>query len=68
MPCHAVLGTHARRSILADVIDSLSEPLLRPVRRIIPLVGGADFALRVLLVLLQVSVMMLGYLQASVLH
>ena len=65
---HAVLSWVQTRSALADMIDRLSEPLLRPVRRIIPLVGGVDFASLVLLVLLQVAVMVLGYLQASVLH
>ena len=65
---HAVLSWVQTRSALSDVIDRLSEPLLRPVRRIIPLVGGVDFAPLVLLVLLQVALMVLGYLQAAVLH
>ena len=42
--------------------------MLRPVRRIIPLVGGIDLSPLVLLVLLQVAMMVLGNLQASVLR
>lgn len=65
---HAVMSWVQTRSVLADVIDRLSEPLLRPLRRLMPLVGGVDFAPLVLLVLLQVAVMVLGYLQAGVLR
>ncbi|MEO0579538.1 MAG: YggT family protein, partial [Pseudomonadota bacterium] len=34
------------------IVHSLAEPLLRPVRRIIPLVGGIDFSPMVLILLL----------------
>jgi YggT family protein len=50
------------------VIGRLCEPLLRPVRRLIPLVGGIDLSPLVLLVLLQVAMMVLGNLQASLLR
>lgn len=63
-----VLSWVQTRSPIADIIYRLSEPLLRPLRRVIPLVGGVDFAPLVLLVLLQVAAMVLGYVQASVLR
>ena len=44
----------------------VSEPLLQPVRRVVPLLGGIDLSPLVLLVLLQVLSIMLGHLQASV--
>ncbi|MNU04424.1 YGGT family protein [compost metagenome] len=49
------------------VMERLAEPLLRPVRKIIPLVGGIDLSPLVLLVLLQIALMVLAYVQASVL-
>lgn len=65
---YTVLSWVQTRSALSEVLQRLSEPLLRPLRRVVPLVGGVDFAPLVLLVLLQVAVMVLGYVQASVLH
>ena len=56
------------RSPLFDTIERLCQPLLRPVRRWVPLIGGVDLSPLVLLVLLQIAAMMLGYLQASVLR
>lgn len=65
---YAVLSWVQARSPLADVIARLSEPVLRPFRRIIPLVGGIDLSPLVVLVLLQVVMIMLGHLQASVMR
>ena len=45
----------------------MSEPLLRPLRRVVPLVGGLDLAPLVALVLLQVAMIVLGHLQAGAL-
>jgi YggT family protein len=39
-------------------------PLLAPIRRVMPLVGGIDLSPLVLLVLLQVAAIVLGSLQA----
>ncbi|MCE1184556.1 YggT family protein [Zoogloea sp.] len=39
---------------LAGVVNALSEPFLRPFRRVIPLVGGVDLSPIALLLLLQV--------------
>jgi YggT family protein len=55
-------------SPLFHVIERLCEPLLRPIRRIVPLVGGIDLSPLVLLVLLQVASMVWWTIQAVVLH
>ena len=68
MIVYAVLSWVQTQSPASEVIARLCEPLLRPLRRIIPLVGGIDLSPLVLLVLLQVAMMVLGNLQASVLR
>jgi YggT family protein len=65
---YAVMSWVQARSPLADVIARLCEPILRPVRRVIPLVGGFDLSPLVILVLLQVAMIVLGHLQASVMR
>ena len=64
---YAVMSWVQARSPMADTIARLCEPLLRPVRRFVPLIGGIDLSPLVLLVLLQVATMLLGGLQAWVL-
>lgn len=63
---YAVLSWVQTRSPISDVIARLCEPLLQPVRRVLPLVGGIDLSPLVLLVLLQVAMIVLGHLQAGV--
>jgi len=41
-------------------LERLSAPLLRPVRRIVPTLGGVDLSVLVLIILLQVGLMVLG--------
>ena len=65
---YAVMSWVQARSPLADVIARLCEPVLRPFRRIIPLVGGIDLSPLAVLVLLQVAMIVLGHLQASVMR
>ena len=65
---YAVMSWVQARSPLADVIARLCEPVLRPFRRIIPLVGGIDLSPLAVLVLLQVVMIVLGHLQASVIR
>lgn len=65
---YAVMSWVQAHSPVSDVIARLCEPLLRPVRRIIPLAGGLDLSPLVVLVLLQVALMVLGNFQASVLR
>ena len=64
---YAVMSWVQSNSPVADTIARLCEPLLRPVRRVVPLVGGIDLSPLVLLVLLQVALMVLAHLQGSVL-
>ena len=62
---HAVMSWVQARSPIANVIDRLAEPILRPVRRLLPPLGGVDLSPLVVLVLLQVLLMVLGNLQIS---
>lgn len=64
---YAVLSWVQANSPLADVIDRLCAPLLRPFRRVIPLVGGIDLSPLALLVVLQIAAMVLNALQAALL-
>lgn len=47
---------------LAPFVRALNEPLLRPLRRVVPLVGGLDLSLLVALIVLQVAQMVVGML------
>ena len=47
---------------LAPFVRALNEPLLRPVRRVVPLVGNLDLSLLVALVLLQIAKLVLDML------
>jgi YggT family protein len=55
-------------SPILDVIERLCAPLLRPWRRIIPLVGGIDLSPLAFLVALQVAAIALTYLQSAALR
>jgi YggT family protein len=65
---YAVLSWTQPGSALALVINRLCEPLLGPIRQIIPLVGGVDLSPLVLLVALQVAAMLLASVQQIVLR
>ena len=43
-----------RRNPLVSVVDSLTQPVLGPIRRALPPMGGLDFSPLVLLLVLQV--------------
>jgi YggT family protein len=45
---------------LAPFVRALNEPVLRPVRRIVPLIGGLDLSLLAALILLQVAQIVVG--------
>lgn len=62
---YAILSWVQPHSPLFGVIQRLADPLLRPVRRMVPLVGGVDLSALVLLVLLQVALMVLSHLQGA---
>ncbi|MDA8454604.1 YggT family protein [Acidovorax sp. GBBC 3334] len=63
----AVLSWVQTQSPIADVIARLCDPVLRPLRRVIPLLGGVDLSPLVAIVALQVVMIVLGHLQAAVL-
>ncbi|WP_395687119.1 YggT family protein [Caenimonas koreensis] len=68
MILYAVLSWVQADSPMVDVIDKLCAPLLRPWRKLIPLVGGIDLSPLAFLVALQIAAIVLGYLQAAVLR
>ena len=65
---YAVLSWVPAQSPMTDVIHRLCQPVLTPVRRYMPLVGGIDLSPLVLLVLLQIASIFLGYLQGMALQ
>ncbi len=64
---YAVLSWVQTRSMVSDLLERLVMPVLIPIRRIVPLVGGVDLSPLVLLLLLQVAAIVLGSIQATVL-
>jgi YggT family protein len=65
---YAILSWVQSDSPIADVIDRLCAPLLRPWRKLIPLVGGIDLSPLAFLVALQVAAIVLAYLQGAALR
>jgi YggT family protein len=64
---YAILSWVQTQSVAADFLQRLVMPLLTPIRRLVPLIGGIDLSPLVLLLMLQVGGIVLGSLQASVL-
>jgi YggT family protein len=60
---HAILSWTQSNSLLVDIIDRLCAPVLRPFRRVIPLVGGLDLSPLALLVSLQIAAIVLNSIQ-----
>jgi YggT family protein len=65
---YAVMSWVQADSPIVDVIDRLCAPLLRPWRKLIPLVGGIDLSPLAFLVALQVVSIVLAYLQSAALR
>ena len=65
---YALLSWVSADSPMTDVIDRLCAPLLRPWRRLIPLVGGIDLSPLAFLVVLQVAAIVLSAVQDGALH
>ena len=65
---YAILSWVQADSPLTDVIDRLCAPLLRPWRRLIPLVGGIDLSPLAFLLALQIAAIVLAYLQGAALR
>ncbi|MBP6717723.1 MAG: YggT family protein [Rhodoferax sp.] len=64
---YAILSWVQTRSVMADVIERLCAPVLTPIRRVLPLIGGIDLSPLVLLLLLQIASIILGNLQGMAL-
>jgi len=65
---HAVLSwLSSGNAVMNAVFYQLTAPLLRPLRKIIPLIGGVDLSPIVLLVGLQIISIMLAHLQSRLL-
>jgi YggT family protein len=64
---YAVMSWVRADSPIVDVIDRLCAPLLRPWRKLIPLVGGIDLSPLAFLVALQVISIVLAYVQGAML-
>ena len=64
---YAILSWVQTQNYLADLLERLVMPVLIPIRRTVPLVGGMDLSPLVLLVLLQIAAIVLGSVQAAVL-
>jgi YggT family protein len=65
---YAILSWVRADSPIVDVIDRLCMPLLRPWRKLIPLVGGIDLSPLALLVVLQVLAIILTSVQQALLR
>ena len=64
---YAILSWVQPHSPIAGILHRLSEPVLRPLRKLIPLVGGVDLSALVAIIALQVMQMMLSHIQFSLL-
>ena len=65
---YAVLSWVRTDSPLADIIARLVVPLLKPIRRLVPLVGGVDLSPLVLLIVLQIAGIVVDSLQVNLLR
>ncbi|HZN46905.1 MAG TPA: YggT family protein [Ramlibacter sp.] len=65
---YAILSWVQADSPIVDVIDRLTAPMLRPFRKVIPLVGGFDLSPLALLVVLQVAAIIVANLQGALLR
>ncbi|WP_372658662.1 YggT family protein [Hydrogenophaga sp.] len=57
---YAILSWVQPQSPVMATLDRLCAPILRPVRRLVPMIGGVDLSVLVLVILLQVGLMLLG--------
>jgi YggT family protein len=64
---YAVLSWVQAQSFFSELIGRLVTPVLAPIRKVVPLVGGVDLSPLVLLVLLQILTIVLGDLQYTML-
>lgn len=64
---YAILSWVQPHAPVAEILRRLSDPVLKPLRRVIPLVGGVDLSALVALVILQIALMVLMHMQVTVL-
>jgi len=57
---YAILSWTRSDSPVLGTLDRLTVPLLRPIRRWVPLIGGVDVSVLLLVVLLQIGLMLVG--------
>ncbi|MGC1173668.1 YggT family protein [Polaromonas sp.] len=57
---YAIISWLQPGSPMYSLLGRLAEPLLAPLRRVIPAIGGVDLSALVLLLLLQIGLMILG--------
>jgi YggT family protein len=65
---YAVLSWVQTNSTFTTVIERLCAPPLKPIRKIVPPVGGIDLSPLVLLVLLQIAAIVLASIQSAALR
>lgn len=58
----AILSWVNPHAPMAPFVRALNEPLLRPLRKVVPLLGGFDLSLLVAVLLLQIALHLLGML------
>ena len=63
----ALLSWINPHSPFAPLFDALARPLLAPVRRLLPTLGGIDLAPLIVILLLQVALIVLAGLQPTLL-
>lgn len=56
----AILSWVQPHSPVMGLLDRLCAPVVNPVRRVIPMIGGVDLSVLVLIIALQVGLMLLG--------
>ena len=64
----AVFSWVSPHAPLADVFNTLTRPLLRPFRRVIPPIGGVDLSPLALLLVLQIGLFVIASLRGNVMH
>ena len=66
MLVYCVLSLVRQESLAYDVLDDMCSPLLRPFRRLLPLVGGIDLSPMALMVALQIALIVLGGIRTEI--